>query len=121
MNLYVGNIDFNVSEEQLREVFSNVGQVDSARLIIDKATGRSKGFGFVEMPNAEEAQKAMDSLNGFEFNGRAITVKEAVEKSEGDRKSFKPRSGGFNKGGYNKGGGGGYNKGGGGGYKKYND
>ena len=75
--LYVGNLSFSVVEEQLQGLFSQHGSVVSARIITDKFSGRSKGFGFVEMESDEEAEKAIAALNGTEFEGRAIVVNEA--------------------------------------------
>lgn len=80
MNLFVGNLDFKVTNEQLTEVFSNHGEVVSAKVIKDKETGRSRGFGFVEMPNDSEASAAIEKLNGVEINSRAISVNEARPK-----------------------------------------
>jgi RNA recognition motif-containing protein len=81
--LYVGNLPFNVTEEQVRELFSQIGEVDSVKIITDRETGRSRGFCFVEMDNADEAAS---SLNGKDFGGRNITVNEAHEKV--NRQSF---------------------------------
>jgi len=88
MNIYVGNLDFKVSEEQLLDLFSGKGQVESAKLIMDSMSGRSKGFAFVEMPNDDEANQAIESLNGQEFQGRAMVVKKAIPK---EKSSFKPK------------------------------
>jgi RNA recognition motif-containing protein len=88
MNIYVGNLDFKVSEDQIHELFSGKGQVESAKLIKDSMSGRSKGFAFVEMPNDNEATRAIDDLNGQEFNGRAMVVKKAIPK---EKSSFKPK------------------------------
>lgn len=107
--LYVGNLPFSATESTLSDLFSQIGQVDSARLITDRDSGRSKGFGFVEMGTDEEAQKAIAELNGKEVDGRALTVNEA--------KPQEPRSGGgggFGGGGGGRGGGGGGFGGGGG-------
>ena len=127
MNIFVGSLPFSIEEADLRESFEAYGAVDSVKIISDKFTGRSKGFGFVEMPNDEEAQKAIDELNGATVQGRAIVVNKSEPKPEGERRSFNGgggnRSGGG--GGYgggrpSGGGGGGYggdrNSGGGGGY-----
>ena len=76
-NLYVGNLSYSVDDAILRELFEQFGNVDSARAITDRETGRSKGFGFVEMPNDAEAQAAIDALNGKEHMGRTLTVNEA--------------------------------------------
>jgi RNA recognition motif-containing protein len=75
--LYVGNLSYSVSEEKLQELFSRHGSVASARVITDKFSGRSKGFGFVEMASDEEAERAIAALNGTEFEGRSIVVSEA--------------------------------------------
>jgi RNA recognition motif-containing protein len=75
--LYVGNLSYSVSEEKLQELFSRHGSVASARVITDKFSGRSKGFGFVEMAFDEEAERAIAALNGTEFEGRSIVVSEA--------------------------------------------
>lgn len=82
MNIYVGNLSFNLTEAQLREAFEEFGTVDSARLITDRDTGRAKGFGFVEMSSNDEAQKAIDALNGKELDGRAMNVNEARPRPE---------------------------------------
>jgi RNA recognition motif-containing protein len=106
MNIYVGNLSYDVTEDLLNTEFSKYGAVESVRIIIDKDSGRSKGFGFVEMPSAQEAQAAMTALNGTEVAGRAITVNEAKPKQD------RPRSGG--RGGFGGGGGGGFGGGRGG-------
>ncbi len=118
MNIYVGNMNFNLGNEDLFNLFSQFGEVTSAKIINDKDSGRSKGFGFVEMENGEDALKAIASLNESEVMGRKLIVNEArpQEKSGGGGGGgFKKRSfgGGGGGGGYNKGGG----SGGGGGYK----
>lgn len=95
MNIYVGNLHFNVSEDELRKAFEEYGEVASVKIITDKYSGRSKGFGFVEMLNDKEAKEAIDNLNGTEIKGRAVNVNQAREKennSGGDRRSFRPRS-----------------------------
>ncbi len=103
--LYVGNMGYSVSSSDLEELMTQHGTVQSAEVITDRVTGQSKGFGFVEMGNDEEAQAAITALNGQEFMGRTLTVNEA--------KPREPRSGG---GGYGGGGGGRGRGGGGGGY-----
>ena len=75
--LFVGGLPYSVSDNQLEELFSNHGTVESARVITDRMTGRSRGFGFVEMSSEEEAQEAMEKLNGTEYEGRNLTVNEA--------------------------------------------
>jgi RNA recognition motif-containing protein len=85
MKLYVGNLAYQVTEDQLREAFESFGQVESVAIIKDKYSGQSKGFGFVEMPANAEGQAAIDSLNGKDFNGRAIKVNEAKPRTEGSQ------------------------------------
>ena len=104
MKLYVGNLSFNTSEAQLRTAFEQHGQVSSATLVMERETGRPRGFGFVEMNNDEEAKAAMAALNGKDFDGRNLNVNEA-----------KPREGGGGGGGGGRGGFGGGGGGGGGG------
>ena len=79
MNLYIGNLHYNVNEEELKEIFKEYGEVMSVIIITDKYTGRSKGFGFIEMLNDEEANNAIDNLNGTEIHGRKINVNQARE------------------------------------------
>lgn len=108
MNIFVAKLNYDTQEDDLRTIFEGYGEVDSCKIIMDKFTGRSKGFGFVEMPNDDDAQAAINDLNDSEVDGRTIVVKKAEPReNRGDR-----RGGG---GGYNRGGGGGYNRGGGGG------
>jgi cold-inducible RNA-binding protein len=95
--LYVGNLSFDVTQDQITEMFTAHGDVKSAQLIIDRDTGRSKGFGFVEMSNDQEAAKAITAMNGQMVDGRALTVNEAKPRED------RPRTGG----GYGGGGGGG--------------
>ena len=101
--LYVGNLDFGISSTDLEQMLSEHGEVQSAEVIADRETGRSRGFGFVEMATDEAAQAAITALNGQEHNGRALTVNEAKPRATG--------GGGGGRGG----GGGGYGRGGGGG------
>ncbi len=77
MNIYIGNISYSVDEQELGQIFSEYGEVSSAKIIIDRVTGRSKGFGFVEMPNNDEGQQAIENLEGKEVNGRKLRVNEA--------------------------------------------
>ncbi len=81
-NIFVGNLSFNTSEEELRQIFEPFGQVDRVSILTDRETGRSRGFGFVEMGNSEEGDKAIAGLNGSQFGGRAINVNEARPKAE---------------------------------------
>ena len=77
MNIYVANINFRAREEDLKELFKQYGEVSSVKIVTDRDTGRSRGFGFVEMPNDAEAKQAIAQLNGFEFNQRNLVVNEA--------------------------------------------
>ena len=79
--LYVGNLDYGVSSSDLERLFASHGTVESAQVVDDRATGKSKGFGFVEMSSGDEAQAAMEALNGQDFNGRALVVSEARPKA----------------------------------------
>jgi len=109
MNIYVGNITHSVTEEELKTLFEKIGPVASVKLITDKFTGSPRGFGFVQMENNEDAEKAIEELNGIEFEGRKLVVNQARER---EQRSGGGRSGG-SRGGYNRGGnGGGYNRGG---------
>lgn len=85
MNIYVGNLSYEVTEDDLRQTFEAHGQVSSTSIIMDRATGRSRGFGFVEMPDKGQAQAAIQALNLFDLKGRAMTVNEARPKMEGGR------------------------------------
>ena len=87
MNIYVGSLHFKMSEAELKEAFEEYGEVTSAKIIIDKYSGKSKGFGFVEMTNEAEAKKAIEELNGAEISGRNIIVNESIERPE--RKNFR--------------------------------
>ena len=82
MRIYVGNLSYESSEDDLQEAFSAHGQVESVTIIRDRDTGRSKGFGFVEMPASEEAQASINEMNGKEFQGRPLTVNEARPRQE---------------------------------------
>jgi RNA recognition motif-containing protein len=122
MNIYVGNLSWQMTDEDLRTLFEQYGSVTSAKIVKDKVSGRSKGFGFVEMPDDSEAQNALSSLYESEVLGRKIIVNEAQPKPQngGGGGGFKKRSfgggggnsggGGYKKGGFNRGGGGGYNR-----------
>lgn len=120
MNIFVGSLPFSLQEAELQGVFEEYGEVSSCKIITDKFSGRSKGFGFVEMSDDEAAKKAIEELNGAEIGGRAIVVNEAEEKKPGERRSSGGFGGGDRRGGSGGGnrGGGGYgdNRGGGGGY-----
>lgn len=113
MNIYVGNLSWNLKDQDLSDLFTPYGEVASAKIVLDKFTQRSKGFGFVEMPKDEEAQAAIAQLNGSEVDGRNLVVNESRPKEEGSGGDFKKRSfGGGGGGGFKKGGGGGYGGGG---------
>lgn len=107
MNIYVSNLSYNTTSEGLQELFAEYGEVTSANVIKDRETGRSRGFGFVEMSNDQEGQKAIDELNEVDFEGKTINVNVARPKTE------RSNGGGYNRGGngYNsRGNDGGYNK-----------
>jgi RNA recognition motif-containing protein len=104
-NIFVGNLDFNTGEDELRQLFEQYGQVDRVAIMTDRDTGRSRGFGFVEMASSEDGEKAIAALNGSQVGGRTLNVNEARPKTE--------RSGGGGGGGRDRGGRGG--RGGGGG------
>ena len=117
MRIYVGNLSYEVTEEELRQAFEPLGQVESVNIINDKYSGRSKGFGFVEMPSNDEGKAAIEGLNGKELKGRALNVNEARPRTEnrGDRGGYggarggsrggrPPYGGGRGAGGFNKGG-----------------
>lgn len=99
MNIYVSNLNFSTTSESLQELFAEYGDIDSAKIITDRETGRSRGFGFVEMPNDADGQKAIDELNGIDFEGKTIAVSVARPRTERS-------NGGYN----NRGGNGGYNR-----------
>lgn len=107
MNIYVGNLSWTMTDEDLNNMFSPFGEVTSAKILKDKMNGRSKGFGFVEMPNADEAQTAISNLNDTEVQGRKIIVNESQPRPEGGG------GGGYKKRSFGGGGGGGYKKSGG--------
>jgi RNA recognition motif-containing protein len=124
--LYVGNLSWGVTDSQLQEMFAPYGTVASAQVIADRDTGRSKGFGFVEMGTDDEAQAAISGMNGQLVDGRPLTVNEARPKEDrggggGGRGGYGGGGGGGGRGGYGGGGGGGggYGGGGGGGGRRY--
>ena len=110
--LYVGNLSFRTTQEDLRELFAQAGTVESASVIEDRETGRSRGFGFVEMATQEEALAAIEQFNGKDFNGRNLTVNEARPRTERGGGGGGGGRGGYGGGGGDRGG----NRGGGGGY-----
>ena len=108
MNIYVGNLSREATEENLKEAFEVFGEVNTVRVIKDNFTGRSKGFGFVEMPDKAEAQAAIEGLNGKDLKGRSLNVSEARPRSGGRRsgaRQGRPRFDGGKRGGGRQGGG----------------
>ena len=105
MNIYVANIPFKSSEADLKQLFEQHGVVASARIIIDKLTNRSRGFGFIEMTDSSEAKEAINNLNGSDFEGKALVVNEARPKTDSPTGGYNSRENGFG----NRGGGG-FNK-----------
>ncbi len=103
--LYVGSIPFTATEEDLSNLFSTIGEVESAKIIIDQATGRSKGFGFVEMATEDDAKRAIDDLNGKSFMERSIVVNEARPQQPREKRGF-GGGGGGGRGGFDRGRGG---------------
>ena len=95
MNLYISNLSYNISDEDLRQLFADYGEITSAKVIMDRETGKSRGFAFVEMTSDEEGQKAIDELNGVEYDQKVISVSVARPRAE------KPSYGGKRGGGYN--------------------
>ncbi len=95
MNIYVANLHYRLNDEDLHQIFSEFGQVTSAKIIKDHETGRSRGFGFVEMPNQEEGAKAMESLNGSEVEGKQLMVNEARPKQPNNNNRNNSRGGGY--------------------------
>jgi RNA recognition motif-containing protein len=86
MNIYVGNLSYNTTEESLRQAFAAFGQVDRVNIITDRLSGKSRGFGFVEMANDEEAQAALEGLNGKELDGRTLNVNQARPRQDNDNR-----------------------------------
>jgi RNA recognition motif-containing protein len=82
MNIYVGNLSYQMSEDELREAFGAFGEVSSVKILMDRETGRSRGFGFVEMPNSSEAEQAIAQLNGKDMGGRALRINEARPREQ---------------------------------------
>jgi len=115
--LYVGNLPFSISDDSLQQFFSGAGNVESVKIITDTHSGRSKGFGFVEMSTEEEAQKAIEMLDGKELEGRVIKISEARPQTSGPRHGG--GGGGGGRGGFGGGGGGGRRPGGGGGGRRH--
>lgn len=97
--LYVGNLSFSTSSEELRELFAQAGNVESATVVEDRDTGRSRGFGFVEMASKEEGEKAIEQFNGTEMNGRSLTINEARPREDRGNRGGGGRGYGGNRGG----------------------
>jgi RNA recognition motif-containing protein len=91
MDIYVGNLSYKTTDDELRGLFAQYGEVTSARVVTERDTGRSKGFGFVEMPNAEEANKAIAATNEQDFQGRRLRVNASQPRPRDDRRGFRPR------------------------------
>src|SRR5437879_157682 len=117
--LYVGNLSYGVTEDQLRDLFAEVGEVGEVALLTDRDTGRSKGFGFVEMANDGAAQEAITKFNGYALDDRELTVNEARPREERPARSGGYGGGGGGGGGYGGGGGRRDDRGGGGGRRRY--
>lgn len=114
MNIYVGNLSWGLKDQDLANLFTPYGEVASAKIVMDKFTQRSKGFGFVEMPNDDQAQAAIAQLNGSEVEGRNLVVNESRPKEDNGGGGYKKKNfGGGGGGGFRKGGGGGFGGGGG--------
>ena len=107
MNIFVGSLPFKIQEADLKELFEAYGEVNSVKIINDRETGRSKGFGFVEMADDEAGKKAIADLNGSEVAGRNIVVNQAEDKKPRENRGFGGGGGGGGRGGYSGGGGGG--------------
>jgi RNA recognition motif-containing protein len=114
-NIYVGNLAYDATEDQVRGIFEQYGPVDRVSIITDRDTGQPRGFAFVEMSDDDSAGKAMEALNGTNLGGRNLTVNEARPKADRPRRD----GGGGGRGGFNRGGGGGRGGRGGGGWDRY--
>ncbi|MDR0427397.1 MAG: RNA-binding protein [Dysgonamonadaceae bacterium] len=97
MNIFIAGLSYNVNDTDLATLFEEYGQLTSAKVIVDRQTGRSKGYGFVEMDDVEAAGKAIAELNGAEYDGRTISVSEARPKEERPKREFNNNRGGFNR------------------------
>lgn len=98
MNIYISNLSYGINDADLKDLFAEYGEVSSAKVITDRETGRSRGFGFVEMPNDADGQKAIDELNGAEYDGKTISVN--VAKPREDKPNFNRNRGGGGNGGF---------------------
>jgi len=102
MNIYISNLNYDITDKELEALFLEQGSVESAKVIIDRYTGKSRGFGFVEMPNEDEAKNAISQLNDSDFRGKTISVNEAKPREDKPRSNFnRGGGGGGNRGGYN--------------------
>src|SRR5688500_15443477 len=111
MKLFVAGLPYDLYDDELMEIFEKFGTITSAKVAIDKETGKSRGFGFVDMPNADEAKEALEGLNDISLGTKPLVVKEADERGSGGGGGGSRPGGGGYRGGGNSGGGGGYNKG----------
>jgi len=102
MNIYVANIPWKASEEQLKQLFAEYGDVSSAKIIMDKVTQRSRGFGFIEMADENAGRQAINELNGFDFMGKNLVVNEARPREEGGNRGGNRGGGSFRRGDFNK-------------------
>ncbi|GAB6120781.1 RNA recognition motif domain-containing protein [Dysgonomonas termitidis] len=104
MNIFIAGLSYSINDNDLKDLFTEYGEITSAKVIMDKATGRSKGYGFVELADNAAGQKAIEELNGAEYDGRTISVSEARPRTEGDRprRSYDNNRGGGNNGGYRR-------------------
>ena len=120
MNIYISNLSFNVQDDDLRQLFTEFGEISSAKVIMDRESGKSRGFGFVEMPNDEEGQKAIAELDQCEYDGKTINVNVAKPREDKPRTFNRGGGGGGGfRGGSNRTGGGGGNRDGGGFRKRF--
>ena len=111
MNIFVGNLNYSITEDDVREIFEEYGELSSVKLITDKFTGKSKGFAFVEMADDSEAKKAIEELNGADVEGRSMVVNESIEKKRDNNRRPGGGGGGYRGGGNSRGGGqGGYDR-----------
>jgi RNA recognition motif-containing protein len=102
MNIFISNLSFRINDDDLKQLFEDYGQISSAKVINDKYTGKSRGFGFVEMPNDDEAKKAIEELDRAEYDGKIIAVSKAKPKTESTGRSYDQNNRNKGGGGYNK-------------------
>jgi RNA recognition motif-containing protein len=120
MNIYVSNLNFSTDSESLQGLFAEYGEITSARIITDRETGRSRGFGFVEMSSENDGQTAIDELNDTDFEGKTISVNVARPRVENSNGGYNRNSGGGYSGGYNRSSGNNFNRSNGGNYNRSN-